>query len=440
MNYIPRKIDKELHKWKIEKKRKPLLVRGARQVGKTKTIREFGTTFKNYLEVNFEENPSVKSLFEGDLSPTGICESLSAIYKTTIIPGETLLFFDEIQYCPNAIASLRYFYEKMPELHLISAGSLLEFALSEIPTFGVGRIRSIFLYPLSFSEFLSGKGEERLLSILKKASVEEPLPDAIHHKLLSLVRKFMLIGGMPQVAAEYIESGDLNKCQSLLIDLIVAFRTDFAKYKKRFSVSLLQEVFQSVIAQAGGKFVYSAGSVNAHHATIKTALALLITAGLVIPVTHTSANGLPLGAEANPKRQKMLLLDTGLFQKAKGLDLSTFLTTTDFEVINKGGLAEQFVGLELIKASSGYEPPELFYWHREAKSSNAEVDFVIQSGGKIVPVEVKSGHKGSMRSLHIFMEEKKSGRGIRISTENFSRYGAVETIPLYAVESVVGIL
>ncbi|NUN09138.1 MAG: ATP-binding protein [Ignavibacteriaceae bacterium] len=436
MKYIPRKIDSELLKWKEENDHKPLLIRGARQVGKTKTIREFGKTFENFIEVNFEESPSVRSLFEGDLSPAGICENLSAIYRTAIIPGKTLLFFDEIQSCQNAIASLRYFYEKMPGLHLISAGSLLEFALSEIPTFGVGRIRSLFLYPLGFSEFLIGMGEENLLGILEKASSEAPLPDAVHQKLLGLVRKFMLVGGMPQAAAEYIESGDINKCQALLTDLTVAFRTDFAKYKKRFNVSLLQEVFQSVIAQAGGKFVYSAGSANANHSQIKTALSLLITAGLVIPVTHTAANGLPLGAEANPKRQKMLLLDTGLFQRAMGLDLSEFLTTTDFEVINKGNLAEQFVGLELIKTASCYEPPELFYWHREAKSSNAEVDFVIRAGGKIVPVEVKSGGKGSMKSLHIFMKEKKCERGIRFSAENFSRYGAVETIPLYAVESI----
>ncbi len=430
--YIPRNIDKELKQWKKDRERKPLLIRGARQVGKTKTIREFGKNFENYVEVNFEEYPGVKSFFESGLSPADICENLSAIFKSDITPGKTLLFLDEIQSCPAAIASLRYFYEKMPGLHVIAAGSLLEFALAELPTFGVGRIRSIFLYPLSFPEFLTGTGEQRLLELMAAASPLNPLPVAVHEKLLRLVKKFILLGGMPQVAAEYIQSGNINRCQLLLTDLLVAFRADFTKYKKKLQVTLLQEVFESVIAQAGNKFVYSAGSSSAHHSQIKNALALLTTAGLVIPVTHTAANGLPLGAEANTKRQKMVLLDTGLFQRAMGLELDEFLITNDFDVINKGSIAEQFAGLELIKSLSCYDPPELFYWHREAKSSNAEVDYVISFREKIIPVEVKSGKKGAMKSLRIFMDEKNTEKGIRISAENFSHYDKILTYPLYA--------
>lgn len=435
--YIARKADTELKQWKQESSRKPLLMRGARQVGKTKTIREFGKAFDNFVEVNFEESPQLRPLFDNDLSPSALCENLSAILRTSIIPGKTLLFFDEIQECPKAIASLRFFYEKMPELHLIAAGSLLEFALQEIPTFGVGRIRSMFMYPLSFSEFLAGAGEQKLLEIVRQSGHVRPVNEVLHTRLLELVKKFIYLGGMPEVVAEYFGTGDLNKCQMLLDDLIISVRADFAKYKNRAPVLRLTEVFQSVAAQVGQKFTYSKACVQASNKQVKEALQLLILAGLVIPVTHTNANGIPLGAEANPQKQKMLLLDTGIFQRIMNLDLTEFLLSNNFDAINKGNVAEQFVGLEILKASSCWQNPELYYWHREAKNSNAEVDYVIPIAKTIVPVEVKAGTKGAMQSLYLFLEEKKLAKGIRISTENFSAYDSIETYPLYAVENIL---
>ncbi len=434
--YIKRNIDFELNKWKSESKHKPLLIRGARQVGKTNTVREFGKKFENFIELNFESSPRLKELFSDDLSPAGICENIAAIYKTSIVPGKTLLFFDEIQACPEAIASLRFFYEKMPRLHIIAAGSLLEFALSEIPTFGVGRIRSMFMYPLSFSEFLSGAGEHQLLDKVRKSKPAKPMNEVLHARLIELIQKFICLGGMPEIIAAYIEKGDLHHCQQLLDDLIISIQTDFAKYKRKTPISRLNEVFQAVVSQAGQKFVYSKASVQASHIQIKEALQLLITAGLVIPVTHSPANGLPLGAGANPQRQKMLVYDTGIFQRIMGLDLADFLLSENFEAINKGNLAEQFVGLELIKSESCYQFPSLYYWHREAKSSNAEVDYVIRISQKIVPVEVKSGKKGSMQSLFLFLREKKLQKGIRISNENFSVYDNIDVYPLYAVENI----
>lgn len=434
--YISRIIDSELKKWKDDAGRKPLLIRGARQVGKTKSIREFGKLFDNFVEINFEETPSLKKLFEGDLIPEKICENISAIVKTSIIPGKTLLFFDEIQTCPEAIASLRFFYEKMPDLHLIAAGSLLEFVLREIPTFGVGRIRSMFMHPLSFNEFLAGAGEEILLKIIKQANPSNPLNEVLHKKSISLVQKFICLGGMPEVIAAYIEKGDLNKCQQLLDDLIISFRADFAKYKEKASVSRINEVFQSVVFQAGQKFVYSKACLQANNQQIKEALQLLITSGLVIPVTHTQANGLPLGAEVNERKQKMLLFDTGLFQRIMKLDLTEFLLSDNFDAINKGNIAEQFVGLEIIKNSSVYQNPDLFYWHREAKNSNAEVDYLIAGNSGILPVEVKAGTKGSMQSLFRFLNEKKVDKGIRISNEPFSTYDRIEVYPLYAIGKI----
>ncbi len=434
--YFARKADNELLKWKSESNHKPLLVRGARQIGKTKTIREFGKTFDNFIEINFEESPRLKALFSDELSPATICQNIAVIYKTSIVPGKTLLFLDEVQECQQAIASLRFFYEKMPGLHVIAAGSLLEFVLSEMPTFGVGRIRSMFMYPISFSEFLAGAGEHQLLAKVREANPNEPVNEVIHTKLIELVQRFICLGGMPEIISVYFETGDLHQCQQLLDDLVISIQADFAKYKKKTPVSRLTEVFQAVVSQAGQKFVYSKASTQSKHHQIKEALQLLISAGLVIPVTHSSSNGVPLGAGANPQKQKMLVYDTGIFQRIMGLDLADFLLSKKFDAINKGHVAEQFVGLELIKSESIYQNPSLYYWHREAKNSNAEVDYVIPVSQQIIPIEVKAGTKGSMQSLFLFLHEKKLNRGVRISTENFSVYDAIDVYPLYAVENL----
>jgi len=435
--YLHRKVDLELLKWKVESHRKPLLVRGARQVGKTKTIREFGKQFDNFLEINFEESPKLKALFSEDLSPAGICENIAAIYKSDIVPGKTLLFLDEIQECPQAIMSLRYFYEKMPGLHIIAAGSLLEFALSDLPTFGVGRIRSMFMYPLSFSEFLAGAGEQQVLQLARKGSANQPVNEAIHSKLIELTQKFICIGGMPEIVATYIETKNLNQCQQLLDDLVISIQADFSKYRKRIPVSRLKEVFQAAVFQAGQKFVFAKACIQANQNQVKEALQLLITAGLVFPVTHSSANGLPLGAGANPQKQKMIVFDTGIFQRMMGLKLSEFILSREFNAINKGSIAEQFVGLELLKSASCFQSPSLYYWHREARNSNAEVDYVISNQQNITPVEVKAGTKGAMQSLFLFLKEKKLQQGIRVSNENFLAYDNIVVYPLYAVENIL---
>jgi hypothetical protein len=430
--YLKRNIDNELQSWKEEIGRKPLLVRGARQVGKSSSIRKLGESFDLFLEVNFEEHKSVHSLFEGDLTPHILCENLSVMFDTEIIPGKTLLFLDEIQTSIPAISSLRFFYEKMPELHVITAGSLLEFALAEIPSFGVGRIRSIFLYPLSFDEFLSATGQTKLLEMKKKANSQIPLSAPIHEKLLDLLKKFLIIGGMPEVVVKYVAGNDLRGCQRVLDDLITSFRTDFAKYKKRVPSSRIREVFEAIARQAGGKFVYKKASHNLNTGQIKEALELLIMAGLVIPVTHSSANGIPLGAETNLKKRIMLLLDTGIFQRLLKLNISDLLFSDEFSLVNKGGIAEQFLGLEILKNASCYDETELFYWHREALNSNAEVDFLIQKNNDIVPIEERSGSKGSMNSMYLFLKEKNAKFGYRLSLENFTEYENIKVFPLYA--------
>lgn len=431
--YIKRRIDQELVKWRAEKKAKPLLVRGARQVGKSTTIRHLARQFEHFLEINFEEQRQVHRVFDGDLNPIELCETLSALYNVPIVPGKTLLFLDEIQACIPAISALRFFYEKYPELHVIAAGSLLEFALAEVPSFGVGRVRSMFVYPLSFNEYLEAVGEPGLLSLKRKASTEKPVSVPVHAKLSQHFKRFLVLGGMPEVIATYIESKDLICCGRVLDDLVTSLKADFVKYKRQVPFLRIAEVFDSVIRQSGGKFIYSKAAVESSYKQIKEAVDLLAMGGLVIPVTHTAANGIPLGAEVNSKHRKLLLLDTGIFQRLLQLNIGELLSETDFNAINKGAIAEQYAGLELLKAASCYKQEELFYWHREAKSSNAEVDYVVQKSEQIIPIEIKSGQKGSMRSMNVFVEEKKGSYGVRCSLENYSKYDNTRVVPLYAI-------
>lgn len=435
--YFRRKIDQELLTWSLELKRKPILLRGARQVGKSAAVRELAIHFEHFLEINFEEQKEVHKLFAGDLAPIELCRNLSAMFNVAIVPGKTLLFFDEIQGCLPAISSLRFFYEKIPGLHLIAAGSLLEFALEELPSFGVGRIRSMFVYPFSFDEFISACGEEQLLEAKQQASAKHPLPETLHQKLVNQFKRFLLVGGMPEAVAEYTQGNDLLACQRVLDDLIISLKADFTKYKKRVPVLRIAEVFESVVQQNGGKFIFAKAATESNHKQVKEALELLIMAGLVIPVTHTSANGIPLGAGADIKKRKMLIFDTGIFQRLLGLDISKVLFEDSFELVNKGAIAELYAGLELIRTSSCYQQISLYYWQREALNSNAEVDYLIQKQQEIIPMEVKSGKKGSMQSLHLFLKEKNMPFGIRLSLENFSSYGQIRVYPLYAVSNLV---
>lgn len=435
--YIKRHIDGRLQEWAANTNRKTLMLRGARQVGKSSAVRELGKQFKYFVEVNFDENEDVKTLFEKSLSPQEICQQLSFLYDTPIVPGETLLFFDEIQSCLPAISKLRYFYEKYPELHLIAAGSLLEFALEEIPSYGVGRIRHLFMYPFSFEEFLGALSETRLVEAYRSASPSKPLFDAVHDKLLNRLRIFLITGGMPSVIAQYAKDQNLLECQARLTDLIVSFRQDFAKYKKRVPSTRITEVFEAVAAQMEGKFVYERAASGSSSVQVKQALELLIMAGLVYPVTHTAANGIPLGAEVNSRYRRMIMCDTGLYQRILGLDTTDLLISEDFKVVNKGAIAEMFVGLEILKSMSCYEPAALYCWAREKKIGNAQVDFVIQKAEQIIPIEVKSGTRGAMQSMREFMKEKNLHLGVRTSLENFSQYEDIDVYPLYAISNLV---
>lgn len=434
-SYYHREVDAFLLEWKKDSQRKPLLLRGARQVGKSSAVRNLSKSFEYFVEVNFERNPEIIQLFDLSLNPIEICVKLAAIYKTPIVPGKTLVFLDEIQSCKPAIASLRFFYEEYPDLHVVAAGWLLEFALQEIPSFGVGRIRSIYMYPFSFNEFLIAQGYDGLVAEKQHASADSPLIDLFHKQLINQLRSYLLVGGMPECVRTWIEKMDYLACRQVQNEIIETYIDDFAKYKNRISANILQQTFRSVALQSGSKFVYSQVTTELESSKIKEALNLLSMAGVIFPVTHTAANGVPLGAEVNLKFRKYMFMDTGLLQRLLNLDMDNVLLSSATDLVNKGALTEVFAGLELLKYGSCKERQELYYWLRLDKGTQAEVDYVISKGAQIVPIEVKAGTKGSMQSLYSFMNLKKSNLGIRTSLENFGKVGDVEIYPLYAIEN-----
>jgi predicted AAA+ superfamily ATPase len=434
---MKRLIDTELEIWAAEKEPKPLLLRGARQVGKTYAVRKLGKRFKHFAELNFDENPEIATFFDGALSAGPIVEKLAAYTHTPIIPGKTLLFLDESQACPRSLAALRYFREQLPSLHVIAAGSLLEFALEEIPSLGVGRLTSRFMYPMTFTEFLLGIGEAALVDMMNAADFTHPIDEPFHRRLNSLLRTYMTIGGMPEIVAKYVENRDLLSAMNMLDDLLLVFHDDFAKYRKRVPLSRLAETFRSVAMQSGGKFVAAHVSRETKSTAIRDALELLVKAGLVLKTFHSSANGIPLGSEINETAFKALLADTGLHQRLLGLDLKELVSIDDAAFANKGSLAEVYSALQIASHSSMRHRPELYYWHRDAPNATAEVDFVMQHGNGVLPVEVKAGLRGSMKSLRIFMAEKHIDIGVRVSLENFATLPDVRIIPLYAIHRIV---
>ena len=434
--YIKRDIDAVLAAWSQKENRKPLLLRGARQVGKSSALRTLGRRFKYYVEINFESDTEAGSFFAQNIDPVELCSRLSLYTKTPIVPEQTLLFFDEIQSCIPAIKALRYFYEKYPQLHLVAAGSLLEFAMEEIPSFGVGRLHSVFMYPFSFYEFLNALGEGVLAEACRSAGPKNPLPEPIHKQLIDRLKIFLLIGGMPESVARYAQSRDLLHSHEVIEDLLITFRDDFSKYRSRMPALVLNEVFESIMHQVDGKFVYESAAHETGNARVKQALELLVMAGLAHPVTHSAANGIPLGAEINPKYRRIIPCDTGIFLHILGIERSEILLAQNFKTVNKGALAEVFAGLELLKNSSSHSRRQLYCWHREKPQSSAQIDYLIQKGSSIVPIEIKSGTQGGMKSLKLFMQEKKISRGVRASLENFTEKESFDVYPLYAISNL----
>lgn len=443
MIYFERIIDIYLKDWSQKPIRKPVLLRGARQVGKSTAVKNLGKLFENFVEINFERQPEYKVLFESNLVVDRIVSQISVLAKQSIIPGKTLLFLDEIQQCPEAIMSLRFFKEDMPALHVIAAGSLLEFALEELPTFGVGRIHSMFMYPMTFDEFLFAQGEKSLIEARNQATSKQPLPSPLHERLVELFRSYLLIGGMPEVVAKWVETHDYLQCQEIQDDLLLGYEDDFPKYKKKVDPKLLRMTLWSAASQVTQKFSYSAVGGGYRTDEVKKALDMLILAGLCVPVIKTDANGLPLGSGADISYKKILIFDPGIMLRILNMtigdvsDITTeILTENASSLVNKGPLAELTAGLELQRNQSPNIRPILYYWARPAKNAQAEIDYMESSGKEVLPIEVKAGMKGGMKSLWIFMREKKIFKGVRCSLENFGSFEYVDDNADKAIRSV----
>lgn len=445
--YYKRNIDDKLLEWKESPRRKPLLIRGARQVGKSTAVRHLGKGFKYFVEVNLESQPSVRQLFTKDIDVHRTCEAISATLGIPVVAGKTLLFIDEIQVCQEAIMSLRYFKEDYPELHVIAAGSLLEFTLEELPSFGVGRIRSIYMYPFSFDEFLLAQGLDTTVDFKHKATSLSPLPEAVHNKLVEQLKIFYLVGGMPAAITEWVESKSYIECTRVHNDILDTYQDDFSKYKSRISPALLRQVLRSVALQAGCKFVFRQVADDIHSSVIKEALHLLTLAGLIKPVTHSDGNGVPLGAEENCNYTKYLFLDLGLMQTMLGTPAANVLLSSDVDFVNKGAASEMFAGLELVKNHDCFQKAEMYYWQNLSRGTNAEIDYLVVKDGIVVPIEVKASTRGSMQSLWLFMRKKGLHRAIRTSLENFGEFEYVDkesqdevrhvdVVPLYALSNL----
>jgi len=439
---MKRFVDYFLHKWKSSPIRKPLLLRGARQVGKTYSVREFGKSFTSFVELNLELHPEAREIFEKDLDPHIIIRKIFVLTNKSIIPGQTLLFLDEIQLVPNAIIALRYFYEMMPDLHVIAAGSLLDFAIKTVGM-PVGRVSSLYMYPLSFFEFLSAIGSSAVIEeiLLQHSCLHNPndeISGIFHDKFLDLVGQYLAIGGMPQSVACWQNIKDIHTCSEIPHSLIRTYKQDFEKYAQKYQIKYLNVLFTNIPHQLGRKFKYSEIEGEYRKRELAPCLDLLLTANIAHKVMRTGAQGIPLGAQSDMHTFKVVLIDVALSQFVLGLKTGAWMLKPLEEFINKGELVEAFIGQELIAYENPINEPQLYYWQRETRGAEAEIDYVIQQEANIVPIEVKSGKGTAMKSMKSFLEtHPESTYGIRFSTNNYSVHEKIHSYPLYAVAKII---
>lgn len=436
---MQRDAEKELRQWADSEARSPLLIRGPRQVGKTYLVEHFAQDyFDHYVTVNFEFQPSCLQCFES-FDPSTIVRSLQIVTGQSIQPGKTLLFLDEIQECPRAISALRYFKEQMPELAIIGAGSLLEFVMEEhnfkMP---VGRVAFLYLYPLNFMEFLSWTGNKHLRDHLQQLDKIEPLPKPIHQKAYQLLEQYCYIGGMPEIVAHYQQAPeDWPTIAMLQNKLLQGYTYDFGKYTRtQKQYQYLKIAFERLPSLVTTLVKYSKIDSEAATRDIKQALNKIHQAGLCQWVYDTKGVGIPLQAHINHKRFKLLFLDVGLYLRALRLD-PALAREHSVVLSNKGTLAEQLVGQELLSSQSRYEIPQVYYWHRDKKGSQAEVDYLYQYQQFIIPLEVKAGRTGRIRSLQQFKQLYESPIAVRLSTDNIHWHKQdILSIPLYLVSQL----
>ena len=395
---MKRLAEKQILEWKNSPRRKPLIIRGARQVGKTWLVDNFlAEEFDSFVKIDLEKRRDLHSYFDGNLDPKTILTYLE-LEAGRIIPGKTLLFFDEIQACPRAIMALRYFYEQMPELHLIAAGSLLEFAFGEI-SIPVGRVQYLYMHPMTFHEYLLAIGKDQMAEYALKSPVG--VDEKIQKMILTELRNYFFIGGMPECVKTYRDYGSMVEVFNVQSEILSSYMDDFSKYLPRIDTTCLDAVFLNVAKNVGAQLKYT--HLNEAHSSQMNhkAFDLLVKAKVIHKISSCDPSGLPLGATANPKKFKAAMLDIGLLQRLCQVPVELELKEENLLAMYRGKLAEQFVAQELLAKNGS----ELFYWARDARGSSAEIDYLAVRQGCIYPVEVKSGAGGSLKSLHMMLDK-----------------------------------
>jgi predicted AAA+ superfamily ATPase len=436
---MKRDLDNYLIQWTHKKHRKPLLLRGARQTGKSYAVEKLGKPFPNFACINFEKNPSLGKLFNQDLDPQRITREIEAIVEKQIVPGKTLLFFDEIQNCPPAVTALRYFYEETPDLHVIGAGSLLEFELDKISV-PVGRLEFVYVRPFTFLEFLKALGKDILVKQIAGYSFQTLPSDLIHNKILALLRDYLFIGGMPGVLKRFIDDNSYLSAADEQENILSTYRADFSKYSERAGTDHISRIFESAPKIVGNKTTYSKIDPDAKAQQIKNAINLLEKAHLLKKVKATSGAGVPLAAGASEKRYKLVFLDVGLMQRLMGVRYRDWTDSNSLFSAHTGAVTEQFVGQELACLEGVNKNSDLYYWDRSARGSTAEIDYLVTIQGNVVPIEVKSSAFGHLKSLQLFLQKYPSVLfGLKISEQNFARKEKIVAVPLYAVLQLQGL-
>jgi predicted AAA+ superfamily ATPase len=430
--FMKRLAEEQVMGWKDSPRRKPLVIRGARQVGKTWFVENvLARLFDNFVKIDLEKRRDLHIHFASTLDPLSILSHLE-LATGRIIPGKTLLFFDEIQACPRAIMALRYFYEEMPELHVVAAGSLLEFAFGEIPI-PVGRIQYLHMHPMTFYEYLLAMGKELAAEYILQQP--DTIDDSAQQMILDELRSYFFVGGMPECVKTYRYSGSMLETFHVQSEILDSFRDDFSKYTSRINTMCLDAVFLNVAKSVGEQLKYTRLNDGHSGQMNHKAFDLLAKARIITKIPSCDPSGLPLGATANQKKFKASMLDIGLMQRLCQVPIELELQQKNLLAMYRGKLAEQFVAQELL----AWHSTELFYWSREARGSNAEVDYLVVRKGKIYPVEVKSGKGGSLRSLHFMLEKYRNcphGLVLYSGVSNTIPEQNLVFLPLYGVATI----
>lgn len=421
---MKRNAIEDLIKWKSSEERKPMVLKGARQVGKTWLMKEFGQNYyESFVYFNFDEEDDLKSIFETNKNPHRIIELLSMIAGKKILPHETLIIFDEIQECPEALNTLKYFKEKANDYHVIAAGSLLGTLLAKPKSYPVGMVNLLDIYPLTFDEFLEAI-DPALYTYYNDIQKDQKIEDIFHNRLLEAYNYYLIIGGMPECVTSWIKYKDPEKIKQIQKELIEVYENDFSKHNGKVNSGRILMVFRSIVAQlakANEKFVYGAVREGGRARDFEEAIEWLVSAGMLIRVYNVSKMEHPLSAFDKLDQFKLFMFDTGLLKYMAGIDNSAILLKTDYQF--KGPLTENFV---LQQLREQFEVDARYF-----SNKNSEIDFVIQYGTEIIPVEAKAGEDKSAPSFKKYVADKQPQYALRFSKRGYRKDGSITNLPLY---------